>query len=204
MTATIVALLQLALAVLTSVRGVSALPAETRNQALQAVSQAVAVATVAMSTSPRLIVEVLPTSNDWPTVEKLRAASYRTSDGNTVRLVDGIYSYPTSGSASDPGHFVRLMDSYTSFGDLNHDNFDDAVAILKTHTPDGAETYTLAAMVNRGGGVLSNVATVELGALANVTYHRVERAQYVIDLETAAGTRKTLKYHLAGNRLVAE
>ena len=78
------------------------------------------------------------------------------------------------------------------------------MAIIKTHTDDGLDTYALAAMVNRGGGVLANVATANLGRLAAVTYHRVEWGKYWIHYETADGTTKSLTYRLAGNQLVAE
>lgn len=103
---------------------------------------------------------VVPQNNSiWPNITDLVNAAYRDSNGNWVAL----------------GSTVTLIESYTSFGDLNHDGIDDAAVIVSKPDASGGQHYFLVAMLNQGG-VMFDVAEFPLGNTLNVTTHSVTPA----------------------------
>ncbi|OGZ53595.1 MAG: hypothetical protein A3B25_00635 [Candidatus Ryanbacteria bacterium RIFCSPLOWO2_01_FULL_48_26] len=143
-------------------------------------SRAVQLGTQALAPQP--VIPAISSKNIWPNISGLRNAFYINSEGVRVRLGNGI----------------RLLEEYTSFGDMNGDGFDEALVV----TSEGTTSYALAAFLNQGG-ILFNVAAVPLPKNLVIYSHRIESGIFSIELRDEAGAKKKLLYKLLGNTLIS-
>ncbi len=126
---------------------------------------------------------VVPQDNSaWPNITDLQNAPYLNAEGRWVQLGQG----------------VQLISSSTSFGDLNDDGLDDAVALVKRSLPDGSSDFALAAFLNQGG-ILFNIADAPLGTGVQVYNHSIQNGESVMDLQVGSQARAMRHYDLLGN-----
>jgi hypothetical protein len=199
----IASLLQAALALLAMLQQTPNLPADARDQALALANQSVQLATLETRNPADALAM---TVNIWPTAAKLRTAAYLDESGRTVHLGTGsMYYYPGASGGDDPNHFMQFIDSAISFGDLNNDGNDDAVAILKVHTPDGVTRFGAAAMLNHNGNLYEiGAAPLGISSLDEITDHRITADIFTITFSATVGAPATTQsYQLIGNRFVA-
>jgi len=151
-TASLLALLQAAASVLTLAQAHNAKPAFMQeavnfgSNAVQVVTQAAAPVSFAVPQNDSI----------WPNAKDLVNAPYIDGSGRWVRL----------------GPTVQALFEDTSFGDINHDGFDDAALIVNRPSAGGTPNYFLAAMLNQGG-ILFNIADLPLGPGLTVTSHSI-------------------------------
>ncbi|HUZ92662.1 MAG TPA: hypothetical protein VNG29_01545 [Candidatus Paceibacterota bacterium] len=178
MHSSIIALLQLATSLLMAAKTSTALPMTSREVIVQIASRAVQLSAQALVVPPPGFAQV---SNDgiWPNAKDLRQSLYLDSRSRSVPL----------------GVNLQLLDSYTSFGDLNGDGFDDAVTVVAR----GAADYELAAMLNQGG-VMFNIADVPLGSsLPQIASHEIQNGKFILGTGSSSAS-----YELLGDRLFRE
>jgi hypothetical protein len=119
-------------------------------------------------------------TNIWPSANRLANSKYLDRNGNLV----------------SPGGPIAVMDSYTSFGDLNGDGLDDAAVIIRE-----VDEYVLAGMVNQSG-ILFNTARLPLGKSLFMYDHRITDGVLKLDVQLGGGARKVFKYKLLGGKFI--
>ena len=182
MTATIALLLQLAASLLTGAKNNYHMPLAAKQQVVAMAGQTVQLSTEALA---KVAFPVPQNTSIWPNYSELKNAPYLDSGDKYVQL----------------GQTVQLLGSSVSFGDINNDGIDDAVAAVKIAAPDGSSNYFLAAMLNQGG-ILFNIADAPLGSNAWIYNHRVQNGELVLDMATGNQASSTVRYVLLGNELM--
>lgn len=139
------------------------------------------------STASLVTTASAPTGTIWTSITQLRNASYLDANGKLTPLGTG----------------VALVESDTSFGDLNNDGYDDAAVIVQSTDSQGNTTFELAAMINQKNGTVANVADISLGKNVQVFSHHVESAGVIV-LNAQIGNQPaaTTTYQLVGNQLM--
>jgi len=98
------------------------------------------------------------------TLEMLRNAQYQTdtyTPSETIQLKNGIYFRTPPFPEQSSDWFTQLAGPI-DFGDLNFDNIEDAIVILKSRSGGTGVTVELAAVINDNGKP-RNVSTIILG-----------------------------------------
>ncbi len=183
MNASISALLQITAAFLMGVQHSPTLTPALTASIISSASRVIQVSTQALAPQPAI--PETPSTNIWPDITRLRSSLYLNSNEKRVVLGNG----------------VSLLDEYTSFGDLNGDGLDEAVAVVIRTSPSGASSYALAAFVNQNG-ILFNIADVPFENNALISSHRIDSGIFEIKFKNKGGEEKTLRYKLLGNELV--
>jgi hypothetical protein len=187
MNTSIVALLQIAAALLTGVQNNPAIPSSTAQSVVTLASHVVQLSTQATAHVP---FTVPPDPSIYPQYNDLVVSPYLAVSGTYVQL----------GTTS----VVKLENYYISFGDMNNDGLDDAGVVLKRFAPDGSVTYALGAMLNQGG-ILFNIADYPLGSTlpAILSHHIVDNGDYVLSMQFSSSTPAvTSTFMLLGNQLL--
>ena len=191
MTSLIANLLQVALALVLSVQTNPALTKEQKLDALASASHAVQLAALALDPLQPIVV------NNYGYADlgqnDLQNAELRDLDGQVIRLRAGGYSYPD-------GRQAKLMENLTSFGDLNRDNADDAVLIIKMNGGGRADKYLAAAVLN-GNGVTRAGGSAELKDAVTIQSHHVEAAEFQIYYDRQDGGSIFRRFKLKGGAL---
>ena len=180
MNTAIATLLYLAASLLGNIQPDSSM--ESRQEAILFANRAIHVANIAIQKDRG---EEVFDGAKIPTSNKLSDALYRNDDGGLSPL----------------GSRLQLLQQYTSFGDLNADNFDDAVVVVKAIPASGTPTYHLAAMANYNGELV-NVANASLENFITIHNHRIDYGYLSLDLEANEQPRRTIRYKLNENKLV--
>jgi hypothetical protein len=132
---------------------------------------------------------VVPANNSiWPNVTDLLVAPYITANGSYV------HQSPTT---------VQLDQSSISFGDLNNDGLDDAVAIVTRPAASGATENDIAMFINQNN-IMFNIADLSLG-IAPVTvysHHVVSGGLLTMDMQVTGQARATTTYRLLGDQIL--
>ncbi len=192
MTTILATLLQLTTALLLSAQNPN-VPADLRTQAFALASQAFQL----YQSAGQVQVTQVPVSlrhSPWLNAQELVNAEYFDQAGNKFRLMDGNY---TSAYSS-----AEFQQQYISFGDLNHDNLDDAVVILRESLAAQPARYILAAVLNMDNGMTLNAANLDLGREIQIFDHRVQEGKFKIDTQTDGQPRQTRQYELRNGKLV--
>lgn len=122
----------------------------------------------------------------WPNVVELLSAPYIDANGKYVR----------------EGASVELDQGSLSFGDLNNDGFDDAVALVTQRQNDGSTKSVLAAFLNQGG-IMFNIADMPLGVAPVELYsHNVVGGLIVMNMKVGGQSRATTTYRLLGDEIL--
>lgn len=149
-----------------------------------------------------------PTNTDkvatstWPSARAMRNADFFNEEETRIVLRDG-KQQNADGSKPSGARSVSLniLEQYSSFGDLNRDNLDDAVLIVKTVSQKAGTGYHLAVMLNHNG-TFFNLGNEKLINPKTIFDHRIEEGLFTIDYENTNGIRAKRSYALLGNRLL--
>jgi hypothetical protein len=185
MNTAIALLLQAATSILMGVGQNAKLSYAVREQAVIVAEHAIQMATQA-EVMPHIGFSVPKNTNIWPTAGDLMQSAYHAADGSWVPL----------------GKNVQLVPSSISFGDINSDGVDDAVAVVTQTASDGSSRYALAAMLNQDN-ILFNIADLPLGTGVQVFSHSIQNNQIAIDMKIGDAAEQTYHYELLGNQLMA-
>lgn len=148
----------------------------TADQAVQLATQAVA---------PIPFVTPSPKSK-WTNITDLRAAAYLNSAGKYELL----------------GKNVDLIESDTSFGNLNNGPTDGAAAIVQQADGAGHTHFALAAFLNQNH-TLFNIANITLGTNVQIlSHHIIDKGIISLDAVIDGTARSTYQYQLVGNQLM--
>ncbi len=177
----IIALLQVAASLLVTLQQNPSLPYKTKLQGITFASQVIQLSLRTMGRVPPF-----PAHYVQPSYHELLLSTYLDQNGNEVPLSKNL----------------ELLEEYISFGDLNRDNLDDAIVVLKETAGTGAGTFKLAALLNENGS-LKNVATRSLGTGLQIFSHYAMYGQFTVDMKTDATPRALYVYRLVGNQLVS-
>ncbi len=177
-------LLQLTTSLLFAAKSNSSLPLAVREQMVRFAERSIQLSAQALAEVPAGFVEI---KNDgiWPNIKDLGQSLYLSVQGKYVPLGQG----------------VRLIESYTSFGDMNNDGLDDAVVVVKRTSLNGTQEYALAAMLNQGG-VLFNIDDLSLGSSATIGSHHVVNGKLMLGTPGTNAAETTSLYELFGDRLL--
>jgi len=119
-----------------------------------------------------------------PTLEELKNATYRGIEGTSVTLVDGLWE----GAPYEPGGAVRpsanLVRDYVTYGNLDNDTDDEAVAFVNWSGGGTGQLLHLA-VVERDGDAVRNVATALIGDRVQIRDTRIADGQIVVDVVRA-------------------
>jgi hypothetical protein len=179
MSTAIAALLQITATFLLGIQRNPSASLAAQKQAVLAGSQVVQVATQDLA---NINFPVPQNDSIWPNVKDLENAPYLNVSGQWIRLGQG----------------VQLISSSTSFGDLNGDGLDDAVAVVQRSLPNGSMDFALAAFINQNG-ILFNIADAPLGTSVQVYSHSIQNSESAIDMKADGQTRAVRHYGLLGN-----
>ncbi len=180
----LLALLQLAVSLLLSVQNNAALSENIKTQAVATASQAVGLVSQTLAAQQK----ETPSVNLWPTADWLWSSFYLNLDGKRVPNGSG----------------VTVMNDSISFGDMNHDNLDDAIVVTKNIAATNPQDvrYRLAVMLNQRGSFL-NITNYDIGTTEPIIYsHEIEANVFTLDAQIGNQPRKTYQYKLSGNTLV--
>ncbi|RJP45945.1 hypothetical protein C4587_00110 [Candidatus Parcubacteria bacterium] len=183
----IAGLLQATFVFLSAVQANPSLSDGALDRAVNHGSQVVQFSTWVLETDPPAM-RTVPVST-VPRVSGLLSANYLISDGKRTRL--GLGS----------GENLRLEQEYVSFGDLNRDNVDDAMVVLRGAKPGGGASYRLAAMLNFGGE-LFNITMLDLGEELEIFSHEINYGKYAAEMRVGSGERRRYDYKLVGRELM--
>ncbi len=184
MIATIALLLQLAASLLTGAEHNAQMSLAAKQQIVAAASQTIQLSTQALA---KIDFPVPQNTSVWPTAGDLAVAPYLDSVNKYVQL----------------GESVQLIGSSISFGDINGDGLDDAMAVVQKTAPDGSTGYYLAAMLNQGG-IMFNIADAPLGASVQVYNHQIQNGNLVMGVSVGNQASSTIRYSLLGNQLIKD
>jgi len=171
-------LLGVATSLLLAIQGQPNMPADVSANALRLASQSIQLSSLVVIYDTGKA--QAPSTNIWPSSNRLANSKYLDRSGNLV----------------SPGGPIAVMDSYTSFGDLNGDGLDDAAVIIRE-----VDEYVLAGMVNQSG-ILFNVGRLPLGKSLFMYDHRVVDGIFNLDVKLGEGVRKVFKYKLLGGKFI--
>ncbi len=160
----------------------SRISAAVQEQVVRAASQAVQLGAQAMRGNSGFA-EISHT-NLWPNASQIQESLYLDYAGRRVPL----------------GTNVQLTLNAISFGDMNSDYVDDAIVFVKTISDKNEVMYKIAVMLNQGG-ILFNIASVDLGSSLAVYSHSIEAEEFTVDMKAGSGARETRHYKLVGNAL---
>ncbi|RJQ28584.1 hypothetical protein C4571_03520 [Candidatus Parcubacteria bacterium] len=183
----IVGLLQATFVFLSTIQANASLPDGALDRAVNYGSQVVQFSTWVLETNPPAA-RTVPVVTA-PRISDVLGARYLKS-GNRVFI--GPYE----------GGKLELLQGYTSFGDLNYDNLDDAMTVIRDRKTDGKESYHLAAVLNFGGDFF-NIATLDLGEKLEMWSHDVTYGRFTAEMKIENGEKKTHAYKLVGKRLMS-
>ena len=181
MNTSLIALLQVAVSLITSAHNNPTLSSTTRQTVINIGSQAIQIATQ-ISNPASFTVE--PNNSIYPGYEDLLRSPYLDANGNLIKL----------------GNSVTLDDGSLSFGDLNGDEIDDAAVFLKRTDANGVSSIALAAMLNEGG-ILYNIADLPLGPKVIVNSHHIDGQQMIMNLTIGNAAPATSTYELIGTSI---
>jgi hypothetical protein len=157
-----------------------------------ATEQTIAIASRAVQLSaqaeamPEIDFAIPPNNSTAPNIKDLLQTAYLGADGSYVPL----------------GGSVALVQADNSFGDLNGDGLDDAMAIVERTDASGGTTFALAAMLNQGG-IMFNIADLPLGSSLQVFSHNIiQGGDFVINMQTGDQPAATSTYYLLGDQLM--
>lgn len=185
MNTSILALLQVAAALLTGIHGKSVMPLAAQQRIVTLAGQVVQISTQAEAVIP---FSVAPNDSLSPSYTDLLRAPYLDASGKYVQ--------------QGPSSTVKLEDNYISFGDLNGDVVDDAGVVVRRTAPDGTVSYAIAAMLNEGG-ILFNIADYPIGStMPTINSHAIVAGMLVMNMQTGSGPAVTSTYQLVGNQLL--
>jgi hypothetical protein len=178
----VLSILQLSATLLLGAKHSTSISPALRERAIMTAHEGTAIAEYAMAqkfqpTNPR---------NLAPNIEKLRAAEYVKADGTWAHL----------------SKTFQLDERYTSFGDIDHDNLDDAATILVESTPTQT-TYSVVALANIAGPLVE-VARLSLTGAPTIYDHHIIQQKLNLDMQAGNTARKIQKYTLDQNQLVAQ
>lgn len=184
MTSALTTLLQLTASLLLAIQNNNQLPVAAREQAIAGAGRVIQLGTQALA---RVDFPQSPSGNIWPNAMRLRDSLYLDRSGRRVPI----------------GKTVQLLDEYISFGDLNNDGLDDAVVLVRRFSANKKPKLAIAlsAMLNQGG-ILFNIADVDLGERVEVYDHRIEAGRFIVDMKVDQKIRRVFRYGLLGNKLV--
>ena len=183
----LLALLQIAVSLLLSVQNNQVSDAS-KIKAIASATQTIGFVLQTLANKATAQYAQTPSTNIWPTADRLWSSLYLNREGKWVSLGSGVF----------------IVDNSISFGDINNDNLDDAIVVTKNISAnDPADiTYHLTVMANQGG-LLFNVANFDLGKTQPKIYsHSIESNIFTIGMENATHPRKAYRYKLLGNTLV--
>lgn len=184
-TSTIATLLQLMGTLLLGVQNNPNASQAAMQQAITTGSRAVQLV-VQTEAMPTIGFPIPKNSTIWPNIEDLRNAPYLDSNGH----------YTPDGTG------VSLVETDTSFGDMNLDGFDDAAVVVQTTDNAGNTSFALAAMLNQGG-IMFNIGDLPLGKNVQVfSHHVVQGGSLVMDMQIDNLPRATYQYQLVGTQLM--
>jgi hypothetical protein len=186
MNTSIIALLQITVALLTGIQGNANVPSSTAQQVVTMASHV-----VQMSTQATAVIPFTVAKNDsaYPDYNDLVNSPYLDVNGKYVQL--GVSST------------VKLENNYISFGDLNGDVVDDAAVLVKRFANDGTVSYAIAAMLNQGG-ILFNIADYPLGGtFPTINSHEiVQGGDFVLGTQLPGAPAVTSTYELLGDQVI--
>jgi hypothetical protein len=134
--------------------------------------------------APKITFSVPPNTSIWPNIVDVTNSAYLNAAGSYSRV----------------GTDISLDEGSLSFGDLNSDGFDDAALLVERVAADGTPTFALAAMLNQGG-VMFNIADIDLGKTVVVYSHHIVSGQIILDMQIDTQPRAVYTYQLLGNTL---
>ncbi len=118
--------------------------------------------------------------NQYPTIEDIRRM-YVIDDAGVTHLASQV-----------------VREQYTSFGDLNGDNFDDIVVIAQ-YAPNGP-LYAVP-FVNTVGSIVQKGNTLVAMAGTTITSHHVDNGIFEVTTRSSAGVEAILHFKLVKNQL---
>jgi hypothetical protein len=185
-TSTIAILLQLVASLLTGAQHSATMTPSTKQATVAIASRAVQLSAQAEA-MPKIGFAIPPNDSNAPSIKDLLQAAYIDPTGAYVPVAD-----------SD----VALIQGDTSFGDLNADGFDDAVAVVQRTNAAGNTTFALATLLNQGG-MMFNIDDVPLGSTVQVYSHNiVQGGDFVINMSIDGAAAQTSTYYLLGDELM--
>lgn len=185
MNSLIATLLQLTTSLLLVAKQSDTMPLAAREGIVGVAGRAIQLSTQALMEIPPGFVQI-KNNGIWPTAADLGNSLYLDARGKYVPF----------------GQSVQALYSYSSFGDINNDGFDDAFAVVKRSLSGGGYEYALAAMLNQGN-VLFNIDDATLGSSIEIYSHHVVNGALDIDMSESGLARKTRHYGLLGNQIVS-
>jgi hypothetical protein len=113
--------------------------------------------------------------NAYPTIEDVRNFSFVDYRGIRRFLFDG----------------MNVLEQYTSFGDMNGDNFEDVLVVVQFE-PGGS--YYLVPLLNRVGS-LAQMNVVSLGHPVSISHHHIDNGVADFTLQYPDGSR-SVRYRM--------
>lgn len=130
---------------------------------LQVVTPQTIVTPTSVQALPTAVQQVIPEERNSPfSVDMLRNGAYHSIDWGEFQLSDGIYYRTPPTSQESPGTYTtRLLDTIL-YGDINLDNYEDAVVFLSTQNGGTGHFVEMAAVLQLNGSA-NNISTLYLG-----------------------------------------
>lgn len=139
---------------------------------------------------------------------QLQNAAYHSQTWGDFQLSDGIFYRPPATQGEAPQLYATGL-ILSSFGDLNGDGFQDAVAILQTHNGGNGDTKELALLLDQDGQAV-NLATVEIGSMIAVETVEIRAGVVQVELRVQGpgdalccpSQKETRRFQLENNQLI--